>query len=272
VFGRLRRLSALRRGANIAILTDAEQGTGGFRVKPIFWITGLATLVLGATAVNAGSPSGFYIRGDVGGALSPHSSYEDIDPTGSGQSIGSALIEGDNGSSIIFDAGVGYRISPAFRVDGTFGYAPSLGFSGNSNDPTNPFSFSADVRPLIGMVNGYVDIAGLMPGKFGIFQPFLLGGVGVSINRFSGGSVAGPGFTQTVSDNTNTAFAWGVGAGVGIPINDNVTIDLTYKYLDLGEVKSGNLVTDPVLGPVSIAGIENHLQLHTIMLGLRFAW
>jgi opacity protein-like surface antigen len=241
-------------------------------MKSVFWITGLVTLALGATSASAGAPSGFYIRGDVGGAFSPHSSYEDTDPSAPNSSMGSALIEGDNGSSVIFDAGVGYRISPAFRVDGTFGYAPSLGFSGNSNDPANPFSFSADVRPLVGMVNGYVDIAGLMPGTFGIFQPFLVGGVGLSVNQFSGGFVSGPGFTQTISDNTNTSFAWGAGAGVGIPINDNITIDLTYKYLDLGEVKSGTVVTDSAFGPTDVTGIQNDLQVHTIMLGLRFAW
>src|SRR5947207_1989493 len=81
----------------------------------------------------------------------------------------------------IFDGGIGYRFSPFFRVDVIASYVP-LRFSGiNSNDVglNNPFSFTANIRPLVGMINGYIDLAPLDPSLFRMVQPFVTGGVGI---------------------------------------------------------------------------------------------
>jgi outer membrane protein OmpA-like peptidoglycan-associated protein len=168
---------------------------------------------------------------------------------------------------------VGYRFSPLFRSDVTLDYIPSLHVSGHNSLLTG-VSNSADLSALVGLLNGYLDLDGLKPGMLGPLQPYLTAGLGIArddLGRTTYSATGLPSGALTQNGSTRTNFAWGVGAGVGYALTSNLTIDLAYKYLDLGEMRTGSVGT--VFGAsIATTPIKADLQVHTVMLGLRFAF
>ena len=43
------------------------------------------------------------------------------------------------------------------------------------------------------------------------------------------------------TDNTDTNFAWAVYGGLAYDVTPNFTVDLSYRYLDMGDAKSGRV-------------------------------
>lgn len=214
-------------------------------------------------------PGPFYLRGDVGIALGTASNESDTDPGSPIASLGPSTINGTLGTGMMFDAGVGYRAFPFLRLEGTVGYIPSLGFKGSfSTDPAS--TTQSSVSALVGLATANIDIAGFTGRLPGDIRPFVLGGIGVAnvynspeYDFFNGA------YVNTFSSATRTNLAWTVGAGIGIPVSERVTIDLTYRYLDLGERRSGPTLDS--LGTLSPSTQDRaDLKIHTIMIGLRY--
>ena len=79
------------------------------------------------------------------------------------------------------------------------------------------------------------------------------------------------GSTSVSDDFTN--FAWNVGAGIAYKINDNVSVDLGYRYLNLGNVSmSGSLRNAPFAGVTTSHDCDSYASNHEIMLGARFTF
>jgi opacity protein-like surface antigen len=234
-------------------------------------IPGLAIVALLGTAVPAmaqqgvqySTPAGtwsfgqFYMRGDAGGAFSAGSSLKSTEPYASDSLLGpGAELQGNTGNSDIFDIGLGARLLPYLRWDATLSYLPSMKFSGSGN--------AAHMNSWVGMVNGYIDLKGLMPAAFGPFQPYVDAGIGAASNTMDALSTTLGGGT-TISGNTRTSLAYGVGAGVGYPVAPNMTLDVAYRYLGLGEAETGSSDT---AGPV--APLKTDLRENTVTMGLRY--
>jgi OOP family OmpA-OmpF porin len=240
-------------------------------------VLGLALVVLTASSGFAQQmfplSSGLYVRGDLGGAFGADTTFKDTNPSSPNCSLCNTTEPSSTGNSVLFGAGVGYRFTPLFRTDVTLDYIPSLKVSGHNSALTGVTN-SADLDSLVGLLNGYLDLDGLKPGMFGPLQPFLTAGVGVARNdlgRTTYGLAGLASGTLTQNGSTHTSFAWGVGAGAGYPLTPNLTIDLTYKYLDLGEMRSGS--SGSFVGAAFPATpIKADLQVHTVILGLRFAF
>ncbi len=219
--------------------------------------------------------NGFYVRGDVGGAFGQSTTFKDNSPGAAGTILGTGSLNASTGNSIYFDAGIGYRFNPMFRTDFTLGYMPSLQASGTiSGGVLNGFSGSAGVKSLLGLANGYLDLNGVMPNMFGPFQPYLDAGIGFANNSMGGFTAKnGAGLGVAVNGSTQTNFAWGVGAGVAYPITPNLSLDLAYKYVDLGGLKTGT--TGAVLGvptAMTAGANSNDLNVHLVTLGLRWSF
>jgi OOP family OmpA-OmpF porin len=217
--------------------------------------------------------SGLYVRGDLGGAFGADTTFKDTNPSSPSCTLCNTTQPSSTDKSVLFGAGVGYRFTPLFRTDVTLDYIPSLKVSGHNSALTGVTN-SADLSALVGLLNGYLDLDGIKPGLLGPIQPFLTAGVGFARNdlgKTTYGLTGVPSGALTQNGSTHTSFAWGVGAGAGYPLTQNLTLDLTYKYLDLGEMRSGSTAT--VFG-ASIAStpIKADLQVHTVILGLRYAF
>lgn len=147
----------------------------------------------------------------------------------------------------------------------------------NRVDAKGTLSYSGDtyseahtlkVNALSGLVNAFYDLP--VAGRFGVY-----GGGGIGIARlqvkstFTGTDSALPaGFNSasgSLGNKTETNFAWQLGLGATYSLNKTLTVDLGYRYFDLGDVKTGatNSFTNlPMQGRVKLTG-------HDIVLGLR---
>ena len=204
--------------------------------------------------------SGFYIRGDVGGAFGADTTIKET--SGSGTNVLTTNPSASTGNSVLFGGGVGYRINPMFRTDFTLDYIPSLKLKGTGTSPS-----SADLDSLVGMANGYLDLNGFMPGTFGRFQPYIDAGIGFSRNDLGRTTATG----SSINGSVKNQFAWGAGAGVGYGITPNLTVDIAYKYLALGEARTGSTLTTGS-GATAINPLKADINVHTVTLGLRYAF
>ena len=228
--------------------------------------------VLAAVAGPAIAQSGpFYIRGDVGIALGTPSNEYDTVPSADNASLGSDVIWGRPNPGVLFDAGIGYRFAPFLRFEGTIGYVPSMAFNGtfgSSSSATTQSSISA----LVGLASGYLDLVGLFGPMPGNIQPFILGGVGfANVTNGAESDYNGGRYSNTFSGATVTNVAWTVGAGVGVPLSSRLTLDVMYRYLDLGQRFVGPLLSSPSGAQDLLTLDRADFRVHSITVGLRFA-
>jgi opacity protein-like surface antigen len=65
-------------------------------------------------------------------------------------------------------------------------------------------------------------------------------------------------------DNTETNFAWAVYGGLAYDVTPGFTIDLSYRYTDLGDAETGRIANNS--GGLLIEDITSH----DVMLGVRW--
>jgi opacity protein-like surface antigen len=71
-------------------------------------------------------------------------------------------------------------------------------------------------------------------------------------------------------DNTQTNFAWAAYAGLAYKVTPGLTIDLSYRYTDLGDIKTGNIASYDNLYTSGGFQIED-ITSNDVMLSVRLA-
>ncbi|MEM7191411.1 MAG: outer membrane beta-barrel protein [Pseudomonadota bacterium] len=187
-------------------------------------------------------------------------------------------------STPFFGIGVGYQFNHWLRFDMTGEYrGKSLfiaqdkfpggngTFSRASNDADGTFlpgtnEYTADIESWVGLWNAYADL-----GTYWCFTPYVGAGIGLaSISVLGLKDVNVPNNAVAYADdNTETNFAWAAYAGIAYEVNPSVTLDLSYRYTDLGDAKSGRVTAFD--GSSSYGGLEiNDIVSHDLMLGMRW--
>ncbi len=214
----------------------------------------LALAVSGGTALAADLPppppppvevvssddSCFYVS--VGGSYVTHERprvYKNTAGFG-GQPNAEGERHGDTGS---IDAGIGCRVADGLRLEFTGSYQ-------FESDLTSTNGLNADYANFTGMFNAWWDIANI-----GGFTPYVGGGVGFAVHQIDSTAPVG-----STGDRTDTTLAWQVGAGVGIDVTDNLTVDIGYRFKDLGLAQSAG---------VSPFYIDDNFS-HEFRIGLRY--
>ncbi len=245
----------------------------------VFLAAGL--LALGSAPVSAAdldrpapapSFSGWYLRGDIGYTAQRVGSLYNVlydDPT-----IGAVIpTEKDFSPAPFVGLGIGYRWNDALRTDLTAEYRFRSDFDGRDVilDTGGSFAFDDDYtawkEEYTFLANLYVDL-----GQFGPVTPFVGAGIGASYNRISD-------FTDVNIVNSGLAFgadhgewhlAWALHAGLAWQVSDRMTLELAYRYLDLGGAASGDLVTytgtNAVYNPMEF----HDLTSHDVKLAVRY--
>ena len=222
--------------------------------------------------------SGWYLRGDIGF---------------SNQSVGSLFnVNYANFSSVqnidkgfdaapFFGLGVGYTVNNWLRFDVTGEYRGAANFHGLDVGaiPAGGFAddrYTGSKSEWTFMFNGYVDL-----GTWWNITPFVGAGVGFSRNTISNfgdisvclnsnSCVASGGSDAFGPTASKWNFAWALHAGLAYQVYRNVTLELAYRYIDLGNAESGNLVafdgTNNIVNPMEF----HHLTSQDIKLGVRF--
>jgi opacity protein-like surface antigen len=176
----------------------------------------------------------------------------------------------DTGHYLRFDITGEYRGSAAFFAQDK--YPGSDGFNivgppfapGAFNPGTN--EYTADIKSWVGLANAYIDI-----GTWHCITPYVGGGVGfanISVVGLKDVNVPNNGVAFGV-DHTQTNFAWGVYGGFAYDVTPSVTLDLSYRYTNLGDASSGPVKTyqgDLAYNSFKIKDITSQ----DVMLGMRW--
>jgi opacity protein-like surface antigen len=221
---------------------------------------------------------GWYLRGDIGMTNQRLKSLTNTDPnaslfTSTGLGFDSAML---------WDLGVGYQFNNWFRADVIGQWRGRANFHGSQYVPTGVFgptfteadNYSGSKSEFVVMANGYVDL-----GTWWCVTPFIGGGIGASYNRISGFRDDGVIYNGGVLNNSVTYatdagkwnFAWAVHAGLGYRVTPNVTIELAYSYMNLGDATTGLPNFNFAGTPVAANPWTMHdLTSHDLKLGVRW--
>jgi opacity protein-like surface antigen len=218
---------------------------------------------------------GWYLRGDIG--MTNQKAKGIQHPQMSAPDNFQWLDRGGFDSSPLFGLGIGYKHNNWFRWDLTGEYRGKAGFSaldryetvddGNAAtwDATN--DYRAKKSEWLFMLNAYVDL-----GTWRAVTPFVGAGIGLSRNTISNFRdintvTAGVAYAP---EGSKWDFAWALHAGLTYDVTPNFAIELSYRYLSLGDGKTGNL-TNYLAGCVSCAPMTfKEITSHDLKLGVRW--
>ena len=144
----------------------------------------------------------------------------------------------DLGRSNVLGISVGKYLSERFR--GEIGISQRKGFKYHTIAPGLPENYyKADVESFAVFLNGYVD-AQPMTFLQNSVTTYVGAGIGISRNKMNPLSIHSEGvLLGTASSNTETELALKFALGALINLSDNVSVDLNYQYVDLGDIESG---------------------------------
>ncbi len=190
--------------------------------------------------------SGWYLRGDIGLTNQQVRSL-DLEPFPFGNTtVTTPFLSFD--SSPLFGIGVGYQFNDWLRFDATGEYRSKAHFAGQqvsaSGGVTLPDQYTASKSEWLFLANAYVDL-----GTWWCITPFVGAGIGSSWNTISnfadfGATMSGTGgipiISMTYFDNASKwNFAWAVYAGLAYQVTPSFTVELAYRYVDLGSATTG---------------------------------
>ena len=155
---------------------------------------------------------GWYVSGGVGASKPTTSSIFSKSKKNNSTKISFSM-------SPVFNLNGGYKINKYCRID-VNGQFRSIRMTGDYK--------SVKVKSITAMTNAYLDWTNYSP-----LTPYLTAGAGVgslNVTKKKDSTFKGGNFIK---------MALNVGAGVQFQINYNTGIDLGYRYIDLGKLKSG---------------------------------
>ncbi len=179
----------------------------------------------------------------------------------------------------LYSLGAGYRFNNWFRVDATGEYRAASNFHGQQVDKsgavTLPDDYTAQKTEWLFLTNAYIDL-----GTWWCVTPFIGAGIGASRNTISnfmdqGASTSGTGgnaiLSTTYFDNASKwNFAWALYAGLGYQVTPGLTLEMTYRYVDLGKATTGTPhAFDGTPIPTS-PFVFNNITSNDVMIGMRW--
>jgi opacity protein-like surface antigen len=216
---------------------------------------------------------GWYLRGDIGFSNQRVDRLNNADDARLTSSVQNLSFN----TAGIFGLGVGYKFNNWFRADVTGEYRGNSHFYG-TDAITFPGGVGADTyhatkSEWVVLGNAYVDL-----GTWWCMTPFIGAGVGgarVSINNFTdtgianlgGGALPGLAFGDNVS---KWNLAWAVHAGVAYQVSPNFTVELAYRYLDMGDGLTGDLRTFDGVNDRNNPTTFKNITSHDFKLGVRW--
>jgi opacity protein-like surface antigen len=193
------------------------------------------------------STGGWYLRGDIGYRIATIDQAVSAPPFPSPRDS-----EFSNGLTATFGAGIK---TSWLRTDLTLDYISATEYTGKYAVPGDT---TAKVQAMTALFNGYFDL-----GTWYRLTPYVGagGGVGyVTIRDFQ--STNAPPFVN--GDNDQWKFVWAGMAGVGWAVGPNLTLDLGYRYLSLGNLHSGS----DAAGSMTLRNVAGH----EVRVGLRWSY
>jgi opacity protein-like surface antigen len=207
--------------------------------------------------------TGWYLRGDIGMTNQQVKKLDNVlFPTTPNLVIHDKNFE----AGMLFGIGAGYKWNNWLRFDVTGEYRGETGFHGFDtwNDGNPRFNnYTAKKSEWLVLANAYIDL-----GTWWCITPFVGAGVGwsyVTIHSFRDAGVAYPGPTPTMAyadAASKSNFAWALHAGLSYEVTKSFTVELAYRYTNLGNGASGDIIafdgTNTVNNPMHFKDITSH--------------
>ena len=169
-----------------------------------------------------------------------------------------------------FQAGFGAKLSEFLRTDLTVSYRDNLARANTVRFPSGT-EFAAqdglhDVSNTTTLLNLYVDPLTAVGIDTGAFSPYLQGGIGWARNsmksmKFSSAAVEGA---------THHDVAWQIGAGLNYGLTDQWKIDISYRFLDMGQARGSKDYINGVTPNRLRHETRFDVQAHEVLFGLQY--
>ncbi len=178
--------------------------------------------------------SGWYLRGDIGMS---NQKLKNLDYFRYATAPGFTWLDkGGFDSAPIFGLGIGYQFNDWMRIDLTGEYRGKANFHALDRYDTGTNDYTGTKSEWLFLANAYLDL-----GTWWCVTPFIGAGVGfanINIDHFRDTNVLAGGGGYADSGST-TNFAWALHAGLAYKVNPNFTVELAYRYLNMGDGKTG---------------------------------
>jgi len=209
---------------------------------------------------------GWYLRGDIGFS-NEHLRGHVFDPAPLPPLTSDVTLSSGFDTAGIFDLGVGYQFNSWLRADVTGQFRGKAHFQAldliNSSFPEQTFASKSE---WVFLANVYADL-----GTWWCVTPFIGAGVGFDNVRITNWEDLGVtlGANNFADPGSKWNFAWAVHAGLGYKVNPNLTLELAYHFLGLGDGVTGTV--HGFDGTFQGAGDHfNRITSHDLTLGLRW--
>jgi opacity protein-like surface antigen len=219
---------------------------------------------------------GWYLRGDIGFSNQQVKSLDNALYYAAGTSVQHHGLGFD--AAGIYGIGAGYQFNNWFRADITGEYRGNANFHGRdlvsfNGAPSGINNYGGSKSEWLFLANAYADL-----GTWWCLTPFVGVGIGTSRNTISsfsdqGLSVGGPPVASAAYADSASKwnFAWAIHAGIAYKVSPNLTMELAYRYVDLGDAMTGDMVafdgTNNVYNPMTF----KHITSHDLKFGVRWA-
>ena len=250
-----------------------------------------STLAVAMCLVSGTAAAGdYYLRGGIGLDRPGNTVFTDVDCAatapvalygcGTGGDGARFRSLGDFGMAPSIELGLGHAAG-AVRFELLVEYRPDFAFRGRANflAPARRQSVSAELSSVSGMLAGFVDLAGFGVSGPGRFAPFVGVGIGAAHTRIGKTVMTFPATTTIVPAGSRTGRAWMATAGFAVALNGRVSLELSWRYTDLGEVRTGRGAgrvvwrdgsREPLL--LDLVPTKARLAGHGVRLSLRYAF
>ncbi len=210
------------------------------------------------------SSLGWYLRGEIG-----YVDYKRPDADLAVQPFTGSFTRESLSHAAVVGAGLGYRFNPVVRADVTLDHTFDARFKGAAPAPalaTASITDKGSFQTSTLMVNGYLDLKPVMG-----FTPYIGAGIGMAHNVLSDHTLTiydtatGIETVERLAGGDSFNLAWALMAGVGYRLSSSFTLDLGYRYVSLGDVKTRSYGSG--------AGVEvDSIGAHEVRLGVRYSF
>lgn len=175
-------------------------------------------------------------------------------------------------SAHVFKAAIGQRLDDArLELEYLYTHKHNLKQISRSSSPTaQDLAYSSHTSHHTVFVNGHYDLIGLNES----IVPHIGAGIGFSRNHLARENITRVGGStfQYYKAKNNNAFAWNLSAGTKLNLNEQVFIDLTYKFADFGKIKGSKTSISTLTGVVieDTQNFRGKLQNHMVLLSVGY--
>ena len=222
----------------------------------------LLTLPTMAVAVDL---EGYYFTAK--GGVSKTSSTGTINYTDFQATAGSLQSE-DLGTGSAFGFSVGKYLNDNFRLE--LEATKRTGYDLDARLTTNStFSSNAKIQTKALFVNGFYDFQPFTISNTPI-TPYVGGGIGISRNKMGITTQLTNGVPVSfIEGHTTSEFAYKFSAGTLLTLTEQLSLDVNYQYVNLGEFESSTAITGGNLQrPIS----GGEIKTQELMVGLQYTF